>query len=230
MFTKEEIKARLRELPNKTENHENGESLSLAMIIAGSSLFFEKQRSGEDFTQHLLEVAGRFKSKNKRILAILHDVVEDTDWELEELAEFFSPRIMRALDAVTKRKGELFFDFIERASQGGEDALDLKIEDIDHNSDQLRYRHVTETDKQRRKALAYNIAYHYLVDIKKTDADPPSDFNARGRSMVEYLRNRRGFRETPAEINALLDEFSSRPERLPVPDPGLTHEFRVAAP
>jgi len=217
MFTKQEIIDRYKNRPASSKTLDEGESLSLAMIITGSALFSETQRSGEDITQHAMEVAMGAESKNKRIIGLLHDVVEARDWTLDDLREAgFSERIIRGVDGVTKRPGEKYFDFIERCSLSGEDAIVVKINDLKHNSDPTRYRHIKDTEKQITKAKVYNIALHYLVDIFKTRASEGlSDFNAPGRSIVEYLANRRGYRESPEMANRLLDEFSSRAERLP---------------
>lgn len=167
MFTKEEIKARLDEL--RQEAAQNGTDpieaeLNVAMVIAGSAFLKKKQRSGEDFSQHALEVATRhIQSKTKRIIGILHDVVEDSDWELSDLRDIgFSDRIINGVDSVTLRPGEKYLDFIERCSLGGEDA----------------------------------------------------DYNEPGRSIVEYMSYRDGYWQEPKMANKLLEEFSSRTDRL----------------
>lgn len=226
MFTRDEIKARHDELLQ--EAAKSGDSinseLNLACIIAGCVFFGKTQRSGEDFIQHALEVAtDSIESKNKRIIAILHDVIEDSQkeadeekrWTIDDLRDIgFSERVLKGVDGVTLRPGEKYFDFIERCSLAGDDAITVKISDLKHNSDPTRYRHITDTPHQVLKAKAYNVAYHYLVDIKKTWADPNADYNQPGRSIVEYMGYRDGFWQEPEMANRLLDEFSSRPERL----------------
>lgn len=219
MFTKEEIKARLDEL--RQEAAQNGTDpieaeLNVAMVIAGSAFLKKKQRSGEDFSQHALEVATRhIQSKTKRIIGILHDVVEDSDWELSDLRDIgFSDRIINGVDSVTLRPGEKYLDFIERCSLGGEDAIEIKISDLKHNMDSSRYRHIVTTEKQQLKAAVYNVAYHYLVDILKTRVDEDADYNEPGRSIVEYMSYRDGYWQEPKMANKLLEEFSSRTDRL----------------
>ena len=132
----------------------------------------------------------------------------------------------RGVDGVTQRPGEPYFDFIERCSQSGPDAIAVKIADLKHNSDPTRYRHIVDTDKQTLKAKAYNVAYHYLVDILKVRDDPTADYNQPGRSIVDYMRSRKGYWESPEMANKLLNEFSSRPERLD--ENSLENPFRLA--
>lgn len=221
MFKKQEILARKDELLQEAlANGDNLEEaqLNVAMIIAGCAFYGKKQRSGEDFSEHAVTVTAQHQSKYKRIISILHDVIEDSDWTLQEIRDMgFSERVLKALDAVTKRDGEQYFDFIERCSLAGEDAIQVKIADLKHNSDPTRYRHITESRHQELKAKAYNVAYHYLVDILKVRADPEADYNAPGRSIVDYMLSREGYKEHPRMANKLLREFSSRSERLPIP-------------
>lgn len=172
MFTKDEIKARARELNDAAvasgEDPEEA-GLNIAMLIVGADFHGKKQRSGEDFSEHALTVASYHHSKYKRIISLLHDVVEDTEWELQDLRDMgFSERVIKGVDAVTQKENEPYFDFIERCSTAGEDAIEVKIADLKHNMDPSRYRHIVDTERQILKAKAYNVAHHYLVDIQKT--------------------------------------------------------------
>jgi hypothetical protein len=221
MFTKQEIKDRIAHI--RHEASLNGgmtieAELNLAIIILGSALFHKKLRGGEDYAAHPLTVATSYtRSKNKRIIGILHDVVEDSDWTIQDLRDVgFSERIVRGVDGVTKRPGEKYFDFIVRCSLSGDDALDVKINDLHHNMDGSRYRHVDDNPKNRLKQKAYNIAYHYLVDIKKLKEDGVTNYNYRGTSMIDYIKSRAEFAGQPSIINELMDAFSTETERLPM--------------
>lgn len=77
----------------------------------------------------LFQQMARFK-----IVALLHDVVEDTDVTLDELRELgFDEVILTAIDAVTKRPGEKYADFILRIKAAGPLAIAVKLADIDDN-------------------------------------------------------------------------------------------------
>lgn len=75
-------------------------------------------------------------SCNDRIytIALLHDIVEDGYATFEELRERFNldAEQMAALDAITRRQGERYFDYIERCKQN-EMAKTVKLADLQHN-------------------------------------------------------------------------------------------------
>lgn len=232
MFTKDEIKSRVKLLQEQAQG-DGGltieAELNMASVILGCSLFHKKLRSGEDYSAHPMTVATSYtRSKNKRIIGILHDVVEDSDWALGDLRDVgFSERILKGVDGVTKCRGEKYFDFIVRCGQSGDDAIDIKINDLHHNSDTTRYRHIDDSEKSRMKQDAYNISYHYLIDIKKFRDDGVTHYNMPGTSMVNYIASRQEYAGNPVYINKLLDEFSSSEERMPS---AIVTAFRGAGP
>jgi hypothetical protein len=83
------------------------------------------------------------------MVAVLHDVVEDSDWTLERLrAEGFPPDVLLALDHLTRRTGEGYEDFIERVSRNAL-AQTVKIADLRDNLDASRIPRLTEKDIAR---------------------------------------------------------------------------------
>ena len=67
-------------------------------------------------------------------VALLHDIVEDTDMTIKEISEYF-PHIWSAVDALSKREGEKYFDYIDRCIKTSyyDMALYVKIADTwDH--------------------------------------------------------------------------------------------------
>ena len=225
MFTKDEIKTRMREL--REQALVKGElpieaELNLALVILSTSLFHKKLRSGEDYSAHPLTVATSYtRSKNKKIIGILHDVIEDSKgdsrWTIDDLREIgFSERILKGVDGVTKRPDEPYFDFIVRCSLSGEDAIDVKINDLHHNSDATRYRHIDDSPKTLLKNEAYNIAYHYLIDLKKFRDDGITHYNEPGTPMLDYILSRQEFAQHAFRVNELMAAFSSETGRFPL--------------
>ena len=88
--------------------------------------------SGEAYITHPCAVADAVEGKDAKVVAMLHDVVEDTCWTLEDLRAHFSDRIVDAVDCLTKREGEPYMDFVERA-KGNPLAKRVKVADIKHN-------------------------------------------------------------------------------------------------
>jgi hypothetical protein len=216
MFTKEEIKARLFELNRKSRESglpEHEADIGLADVILSLSLFGKKLRDGSPYITHPNHLAfkGSTRSEAKQIIALLHDVIEDSDWSVEDLREVgFSERICRAVDGLSKRDGENYFEFIVRCGLSGEDAIDIKMEDLEHNSTHTRAPYIYQTDRSKLKDHAYNISYFYLLDIKKGKIEP-------GTPIIGWLATHPSYSPYPDLVNNVLDEFSDLNEYLPEP-------------
>ena len=90
----------------------------------------------------------RMNSEAARMAAVLHDVVEDSDWTLGQLrARGFSEEVVHAVDCLTKRKGEEYEEFITRARQDPI-ARQVKIGDLEDNMD------IRRMQKSRREGVA----------------------------------------------------------------------------
>ena len=82
-------------------------------------------------------------------MALLHDVVEDSDWTLEALAgEGFPPHLVNAIDCLTSREGESYDDFISRVLANPL-AVRVKRLDIEDNMDMTRLGELTGKDLAR---------------------------------------------------------------------------------
>lgn len=166
-FTKQEIISRMAEKRAELRTVARAD-YNLALIILGSALFEKRLKSGEDYGSHPVHVGmSNTRSLKKKIVGILHDVVEDSDWELDDLRKVgYTEEIVQAVDAMTHREGvERYFDSIERCSLNLI-GTDKKIEDLTHNMDMSRhYNMVSAKDVERTNK--YKIAHGYLVAVKK---------------------------------------------------------------
>ena len=92
------------------------------------------------------------------IVSLLHDVVEDTDIQLNQIESLFGKEIALAVDGLTKRADESYDDFILRCSKN-ELSRRVKIEDLKDNMDMTRLKNISEKDLTRvekyRKALEF---------------------------------------------------------------------------
>lgn len=123
--------------------------LERALQIAVMAHAGQRDKVGAPYVLHPLRMMAAMRTDAERIAALLHDVVEDTDWTLERLrAEGFDEAIVRAVDSLTHREGEPYEAFIERASQ---DAIArvVKIADLRDNLDASRLNGLTESDIRR---------------------------------------------------------------------------------
>ena len=123
--------------------------LEKAISIAVEAHRGQKDKVGQPYILHPLSVMARVDTESEKIVAILHDVVEDTKWTFEDLKrEGFPNDLLQALDCVTKREGESYEDFIAR-SESNPIARRVKIADLEDNMDVRRIRLVTEKDTER---------------------------------------------------------------------------------
>lgn len=137
--------------------------LELAKKICMEAHEGQVDKGGAPYYLHPFHVARGCKTEKQKIVALLHDVIEDnscysTDYFLEQ---GFSPDIVEALDVITHRKGEEYGAYIERVKTN-ELAKAVKIQDMRHNSDLTRLKVVTEKDLARVKKYK-----HYLKELSK---------------------------------------------------------------
>ena len=85
----------------------------------------------------------------EQITAVLHDVVEDTDWTMKRLRqEGFHGKTLAAIDCLTRQNGEEYEKFIARVKLSPL-AIKVKIADLEDNLDVLRLKEVTDADTKR---------------------------------------------------------------------------------
>ncbi len=83
-------------------------TLTKAIEIATQAHQGQVDKAGKPYIAHPLAVMGLVEGESGKILAVLYDVVEDTPITLTDLvAEGFSPECVAAVDAITKRDGEV---------------------------------------------------------------------------------------------------------------------------
>lgn len=91
--------------------------LKKAIDIATRAHEGQSSRTGGPFIDHVRRVAEHVTGEDETLVAWLHDVVEKGhDWTFERLREEgFSQSVIDAVDAMSKRSGEDYFDFIRRS-------------------------------------------------------------------------------------------------------------------
>jgi (p)ppGpp synthase/HD superfamily hydrolase len=94
-------------------------------------------------------VAEQMKDEDTCVVALLHDVIEDTDLTLENLREYgFTEAQIEGVRVMTREEDEDYFEYI-RSVKTNPLALAVKLEDLKHNSDVTRIIEMTERDLQR---------------------------------------------------------------------------------
>ncbi|MBR7187352.1 MAG: bifunctional (p)ppGpp synthetase/guanosine-3',5'-bis(diphosphate) 3'-pyrophosphohydrolase [Clostridia bacterium] len=119
-------------------------------------------KAGLPYITHPERVAARLSSPEARVVGWLHDTVEDTPLTLAEIAEAFGPETAAAVDAVSRREGEDWGDYIDRVAQHPL-ARQVKISDLIDNSNLSRIPQVTLKDVKRQ--ARYNKALRKLLEL-----------------------------------------------------------------
>ena len=125
----------------------------------------QKDKIGENYYYHPIRVAEKCQSDNAKVVALLHDTIEDTEVTVEILQEEgFSQEIIDGILSVTKRESESYEDFVRRV---GENPLgrEVKIADLEDNMDIRRLKEITEDDVARLRK--YLRAWQYLIKLGK---------------------------------------------------------------
>ncbi|MFY0573505.1 HD domain-containing protein [Cystobacter fuscus] len=119
-------------------------------------------KAGQPYILHPLRVMARLDTETERVVALLHDVVEDTPYTLERLRELgYGEDVLGALERLTKAEGEDYAAFIERVRPHPL-ARRVKLADLEDNMDVRRLPAVTAKDAER--LARYRAAWARLKD------------------------------------------------------------------
>ena len=91
-------------------------------------------KGGMPYIYHPLHLAEQMTDEYTAAIALLHDVMEDTDITEAELSAQFPPRVMDALRLLTHDPAEDYSDYVKRIRENP-DAKAVKLTDLRHNSD-----------------------------------------------------------------------------------------------
>ena len=140
-------------------------TLERAIKIATEAHKGQYDKAGNDYIGHPLRVMDMGRTEKEKIVGVLHDVVEDTEWTFAQLAaEGFSQEVIDALQCVTKlSENENYDDFIERVKKNPL-ATAVKINDLSDNMDIRRLPYLSDKDVKRLKK--------YLKAYKKLTGEP----------------------------------------------------------
>lgn len=106
-------------------------------------------KSGMPYVFHPFHVAEQMTDEATTIVALLHDVVEDTDYTLEDIAaEGFGKEILEAVALMTHEDGVPYLDYVAKLKENPI-ARAVKLADLAHNSDLSRIGEIDEETKQR---------------------------------------------------------------------------------
>lgn len=131
-----------------------------ALFLAEKYHLYQTDIAGVPYVEHPKAVAAMLDGKAEKCVALLHDLLEDTDIDVKLLKDNFAPEVVAAVVADTRNAGEDYFDYIARVAKNPL-AARVKLADLTHNMDVTRLRTVTDADLARLEK--YKKAYDYLI-------------------------------------------------------------------
>ena len=136
-----------------------------ALQIAFKAHEGQVDKAGNPYIFHPLTVAlsENLETETQKVVAILHDVVEDSDITFCELENMgFNEEVLNALKLLTRGEDSEYFYYIRKIrDSGNHNAYWVKFSDLEHNMDLSRI--LEPTDKDYRRLEKYKKAMDILV-------------------------------------------------------------------
>ncbi len=132
----------------------------VALRIAIKAHEGQKDKAGRAYVMHPIRVAERCKNPQAKVVALLHDTIEDTEVTAEQLrSEGMPEEIVTAVLLLTKRTGEDYDDYVRRAAENAI-SREVKMADLEDNMDVRRLLTISDEDVARLRK--YHRAWHLL--------------------------------------------------------------------
>ena len=127
------------------------EQFQIALELAVEKHKNQTDKAGNPYILHPLHVMENVNSKEGKIVAILHDIIEDTDVTEDYLLKIgLSKRIVDAVVALTRSEDMDYQEYIKNLSSNPL-AKEVKLADLEHNMDLKRLPTLEEKDLERNK-------------------------------------------------------------------------------
>ena len=117
-----------------------------AMRIAYVAHKDQVDKSGMPYIFHPYHLAEQMEDETSVCVALLHDVVEDTDFTFDDLRELgISESVIKSIRLLTHNKATAYADYIQSIKESGDEiAIKVKLADLRHNSDITRLELIEE--------------------------------------------------------------------------------------
>lgn len=199
-----------------------------------------RRLSGEPYIMHPLAVAQIACTEiglgsTSICAALLHDVVEDTDYTVEDLDNMFGPKIAQIVDGLTKISGGIFGEHASAQAENfkkllltmSEDirVILIKIADRLHNMRTLGSQAVNKRYKIAGETLYIYapLANRLGLNAIKTELE---DLSFKYEHPEEYVAIQEKLKLTEEARNTVFDEFTS-PIRKKLDEMGLKYEIKA---
>ena len=144
-------------------------TLEDAILLAIQAHRGQVEKAGQPYCLHVLRVMFRLDTELERMAGVLHDLVEDTPYTLQDLRDLGYPEaVVEAVDCLTWREGESYGQFLGRV-KGNRIARRVKIADLEDNMDLRRLRALGEKDVARMNK--YRSSWEELKALERGEGD-----------------------------------------------------------
>lgn len=122
--------------------------LCRAFLIMFDAHKGQKDKGGKPYFLHPLRVSCKLKGKRAKLVALLHDVIEDSNkYSLSDFS-FLDDEQIDALKLLTHEKQTSYFEYIERV-KNNQLARMVKLSDLEDNMNLKRLKNITDKDQER---------------------------------------------------------------------------------
>ena len=135
-----------------------------AMKICFDAHKDQVDKAGVPYVAHPLHLAEQMRDETTTIVALLHDVVEDSGYTLSDLSDAgFPEKVTDAIALLTHDKSVPYMEYIA-ALKDNPVARSVKLADLEHNSDLSRLDDITYKDLARLKKYkdAHDLLYQSI--------------------------------------------------------------------
>ena len=123
-----------------------------AMMVAYNAHHGQVDKCGIPYIFHPIHLAEQMDDEISCTVALLHDVVEDTEITIKDLAKLFPVEVIDAVNILTRNKETSYYEYIE-ALKSNKVAVKVKLSDLDHNLDITRMTYEDSLESAKVKAL-----------------------------------------------------------------------------
>ncbi len=133
-----------------------------AMQFAYQAHHGQVDKSGQPYIFHPYHIAEQMEDEKTVCVALLHDILEDTGMTVEQLEQEFPEDVVDAVKLLTKSEQEEYLDYIKKIKENPI-ARKVKLEDLEHNSDETRM--IAGTKEERRQMKRRKAKYQKAKKI-----------------------------------------------------------------
>ena len=125
----------------------------------------QTDRAGLPYVLHPIQVMTFVDTETEKVVALLHDVVEDTDMTLDHVKEIFGDTVAEAVGLLTHKKGDSYTVYVEKLAHHPI-ARKVKMADLRDNLDVTRLEEVSGKDARRMCKYLRALRYLEKLDVQ----------------------------------------------------------------